>query len=145
MCPPNAADSLQNVTVEVQTGGRFPGSSWTDHSLQAGYDNTFMLGVVTRPVSAVPHSDLAQLQSSVPGCSPQSTALLSAPVSDQVATMGSLADSISSVAAVRASRDVMQIEQQAMSEQAGLQSRLLAMDAHERRMVIQAQVHSAIC
>lgn len=145
MCPTNAADSLQNVTVGVQIGGRFPGSSWTDHSLQAEHGTTFMQGVVTRPGSAVPHSDLAQLQLPVSGSTPQvlSTTLQSA--SDQVATMGSLADSMRDVPAMGASRDAGQIDQQAMSESAGLQSRLLAMDAHERKMFIQAQVCSATC
>lgn len=147
MCPPKPAEALQDMTVGVQIGSTGQGGSFSDHRLHAGHNSTTMQGVITRPVSALHHSNMGQLHMAQPDAMPQAgpqpaSALQSAPSTCNAADMSSSTIRAAGVAAVTSAAPAHHSELPPVSEQAALHSRLLAMDPNERRMFIQAQVRT---
>ena len=146
MCPLDAAGSLQFMTVGIEIGSAVQNRGHSSHSIQSGHGRTVMLGVVTKPVSALHEGfgaeTAAALAELCTGHQPVLQAISSINTgkaqdsSTELSTeQGVLADTVPAVA-----QQTVADEQHTEPQQPAVHARLLAMDAHERRMFIQAQV-----
>ena len=145
MCPSDAAASLQFTTVGTEIGSAVQNSGRSSHSIQSGHGRTVMLGVVTKPMSALHESFEAEtaavLAELCTGHQPvlqamSSTNTMAQDSSTELSTeQGVLAETVAAVA-----QQTVAEEQHTQLQQPAIHARLLAMDAHERRMFIQAQV-----
>ena len=119
MCPPNAADSLQFMTVGVSND-----SIHSDHMLHTAHWCAAIRGLGTKPVSMQPVA-----APSLPLATPQTAQL----------PVGSAANGSMDSRAEAAQQAVTNADQ-LQADQPAVHRKLLAMDVHERKMFIQAQV-----